>query len=128
MVLIEKALSAIDNSLVYLGLLKEQESEKDEPDETVIEDLSTAISILRDKKTCILNPILSIEELKEMVGKPVYLVTGAIGRNGKGSYEIFTGFEGSVFLFTSHALGFVEEEYGKTWACHRHGGGEVEDE
>lgn len=64
---------------------------------------------------------LTLDELRQMDGEPVWLETGevSIGEQICGSWEIFIGRESAIYYFTRRKRGFFAEHYGKTWLAYR---------
>lgn len=67
------------------------------------------------------NEPLTLEELKEMDGEPVFLKTGevAIREQLIAEWEILTEHDDSCFYFTRRKRGFHIKDYGKTWIAYR---------
>lgn len=67
------------------------------------------------------NEPLTLEELKEMDGEPVFLETGevAIREQLIAEWEILTEHDDSCFYFTRRKRGFHIKDYGKTWIAYR---------
>lgn len=67
------------------------------------------------------NEPLTLEELREMDGEPVFLKTGevAIREQLIAEWEILTEHDDSWFYFTRRKRGFHIKDYGKTWIAYR---------
>lgn len=67
-----------------------------------------------------LKPLI-LDELREMVDKPVFLVTkGALtGDRPITKWEIFVKNDAKWYYFTRRNYGFNEMSYGKTWVVYR---------
>ena len=71
------------------------------------------------------NKPLTLDELREMVGEPVWLDAGevSIGEQIVGRWEILekvTRVPREAFWFTRSKFGFTDFNHGKTWLAHRH--------
>lgn len=68
------------------------------------------------------NDPLTLEELREMVGQPVFLVTGEVSIHEQlvASWEILIDWEYSRFDFTRRRRMFHEKDYGITWIAYRY--------
>ena len=68
------------------------------------------------------NDPLTLEELREMVGQPVFLVTGEVSIHEQlvASWEILIDWEYSRFDFTRRRKMFHEKDYGITWIAYRY--------
>ena len=67
------------------------------------------------------NEPLSIEQLREMDGEPVFLETGEVTIREQliAEWEILTEHDDSCFYFTRRKRGFHIKDYGKTWIAYR---------
>ena len=71
------------------------------------------------------NEPLTLDELKEMEGQPVYLETGEVIIKEQiiGCWEIVCGItrydDDTVFWLTRRVRGFWGSDYGKTWLAYR---------
>lgn len=67
------------------------------------------------------NP-LTLEQLREMTGEPIFLETGWIATREQliAKWEIFVEHVEDRFYFTRRAKGFLGKNYGKTWLAYRH--------
>lgn len=68
------------------------------------------------------NEPLTLEQLREMVGQPVFLVTGEVSIHEQlvASWEILIDWEYSRFDFTRRRKMFHEKDYGITWIAYRY--------
>ena len=75
------------------------------------------------------NEPLTLEQLREMVGQPVFLVTGEVSIHEQlvASWEILIDWEYSRFDFTRRRKMFHEKDYGITWIAYRYPPGGEED-
>lgn len=78
-----------------------------------------------DKVRHITNNPLTLDELREMEGEPVWVETGeiSIGEQIIGCWEILeklTKTPVEAFWFTRRKIGFTEITYGKTWLAYRY--------
>lgn len=80
-----------------------------------------AIDVLREQEERENPTPLTLDELRQMDGEPVWLETGevSIGEQICGSWEIFIGRESAIYYFTRRKRGFFAEHYGKTWLAYR---------
>ena len=68
------------------------------------------------------NEPLTLEQLREMDGQPVFLETGEVSIREQliAEWEILTEHDDSCFYFTLRKRGFHIKDYGKTWIAYRH--------
>lgn len=85
------------------------------------EALNMAIAALRKQEEREKPEPLTLDELRQMDGQPVWLETGevSIGEQICGSWEIFIRREYEFYCFTRRKKGFWAENYGKTWLAYR---------
>ena len=64
---------------------------------------------------------LTLEQLREMDGQPVFLETGEVSIREQliAEWEILTEHDDSCFYFTLRKRGFHIKDYGKTWIAYR---------
>ena len=67
------------------------------------------------------NEPLTLEQLREMDGQPVFLETGEVSIREQliAEWEILTEHDDSCFYFTLRKRGFHIKDYGKTWIAYR---------
>lgn len=85
---------------------------------TRIEELEKQVSDLIPPP----NDPLTLEELREMDGEPVFLETGMVDIREQiiAEWDILVEHDEDCFFFTRKARGFLSKNYGKTWlACRR---------
>ena len=109
----------------YYGGFRGQEAVRKAVDDACI----LAVAALREQEErdnriesdAVKNDPLTLDELREMDGEPVWVETGevSLGEQIIGSWEIFIGRESAIYYFTRRKRGFFAEHYGKTWLAYR---------
>lgn len=64
------------------------------------------------------NKALTIEELRQMVDLPIYIVIIRSNRESQGRYDIITKI-GKYYIETARGVGLLIDSYGKTWYAYR---------
>lgn len=88
---------------------------------TKFEFLVTAKSALQEREKRSKNEPLTLEELRQMEGKPVFLLTGEVSimEHLIGEWDILNYWEGDWFDFTRRKRMLSEKDYGLTWLTYR---------